>query len=198
MAEARALNTTLHTQPPGRTAGCTTHTRLCIWLILCRGWDGRGENKCSRPHTPLFLPTLLRPFRTLGTQRQVAPPPARANYCSDSDALFLEDESGRVRLGGIAALVNHFVTGAWRGPEQLQKQCTSNSTHQPAPCRLLCLPPLPAGVVVAVRGKLTESGELTVTDLRPAGLQAPKPLPALAPGVSVCACVQGSCGWVSE
>ena len=120
MAEARALNTALHTQPPGRTAGCTTHTRLCIWLILCRGWDGRGENKCSRPHTPLFLPTLLRPFRTLGTQRQVAPPPARANYCSDSDALFLEDESGRVRLGGIAALVNHFVTGAWRGPEQLQ------------------------------------------------------------------------------
>ena len=55
----------------------------------------------------------------VSVQRQVAPPPVRANYCSPSDALFLEDESGRVKLSGVDALVGSFVTGAERSPWNL-------------------------------------------------------------------------------
>jgi DNA polymerase delta subunit OB-fold domain len=46
-------------------------------------------------------------------QRQIAPPPARANYCSASDFLVLEDGSGRIPLKGLGALMSHLVSGVW-------------------------------------------------------------------------------------
>ncbi len=52
------------------------------------------------------------------------------------------------------------------------------------------------GVVVAVRGKLDDAGNLTVMDIQPAGVPIPKPLPVVTAGIGclrvcvpLCLCV---------
>jgi hypothetical protein len=101
-------------------------------------------------------------------QRQIAPPPARANYCSASDFLVLEDESGRIPLRGLGSLVSHLVSGAWG-------EGTRALVEFGAHCRFRAT----AGVVLAVKGTVTEAGELTVKDIRTCR-PALAPLPSLA------------------
>jgi hypothetical protein len=92
-------------------------------------------------------PSVLDQF---SGERAVEPPAPRSNYTSSSDSLILEDESGRVAL----------CAGEYEYP-----------SHSPAAGRKAKLPmkrlieSLVTGVVLAILGSVTETGELAVEDI---------------------------------
>jgi len=92
-------------------------------------------------------PSVLDQF---SGERAVEPPAPRSNYTSSSDSLILEDESGRVAL----------CAGEYEYP-----------AHSPAAGRKAKLPmkrlieSLVTGVVLAILGSITETGELAVEDI---------------------------------
>ena len=92
-------------------------------------------------------PSVLDQF---SGERAVEPPAPRSNYTSSSDSVILEDESGRVAL----------CAGEYEYP-----------SHSPAAGRKAILPmqrlieSLVTGVVIAILGSVTESGELAVEDI---------------------------------
>jgi hypothetical protein len=92
-------------------------------------------------------PSVLDQF---SGERAVEPPAPRSNYTSSSDSVILEDESGRVAL----------CAGEYEYP-----------AHSPAAGRKAILPmqrlieSLVTGVVIAILGSVTETGELAVEDI---------------------------------
>lgn len=93
----------------------------------------------------------------------------RTNYAHETDMLTLEDESGRVVLSG----------GYWNRALSSVSSSSPSSASQPIPLRLL-INTLVTGVIVAIKGRVLDSGELAMDDICVPGLSL-HPIPGIVP-----------------
>ena len=126
------------------------------------------------PSTVPSPPLSTSPLLCCAGEKALEPPKPRANYSGPDDSLVLEDESGRVAL----------APGRWRG-------FTSSQGHATAFRSLVSQ--LVSGVVLGIRGRVMDTGDLTVDDVvvpgltlaasQPQGVRIPHPLTSHMPPV---------------
>ncbi|SGY90026.1 BQ5605_C039g11785 [Microbotryum silenes-dioicae] len=129
----------------------------------------------------VYMDMPLKPnvLEDLAREHYIAAPPPRRKFCSVSDEIMLEDESGRVRLVGpaIEKAAGTFVTGKASSFSKNAFSCLKEKR----PTLIIER----AGTIMAALGKELPSGDFHVTDFCYAGLPPPAPITEDADAMNV-------------